>query len=72
MTNCTKNHYTESEEFTDRFYYIKDIHNRNLYQRIIVDKETGVMYLFHCAGYKGGLTVMVDANGKPLICDDKQ
>lgn len=34
---------------------------------IYVDKETGVMYLFVKNGYGGGLTVMVDENGKPLI-----
>lgn len=35
---------------------------------IIVHKETGVMYLF-CKDYGGfgGATVMVDADGKPLI-----
>ena len=34
---------------------------------IYVDKETGVMYLFVKNGYGGGLTVMVDEDGKPLI-----
>ena len=34
---------------------------------IWVDKETGVNYLFHQAGYAGGLTVMVDADGKPIV-----
>jgi len=34
---------------------------------IWVDRETGVNYLYHAAGYSGGLTVMVDQNGKPII-----
>ena len=34
---------------------------------IWVDTETGVQYLFHAAGYAGGLTVLVDAEGKPLL-----
>lgn len=34
---------------------------------ILVDSETGVMYFWHCGGFSGGLTVMVDKNGKPLI-----
>ena len=34
---------------------------------IIVDKETGVNYLYHAAGYSGGLTVLVDRDGKPVI-----
>ena len=35
--------------------------------RILKDKETGVLYLFHYDGYAGGLTVMLDSDGKPLI-----
>ncbi len=34
---------------------------------IWVDKETGVNYLFHSSGYAGGLTVLLDKNGKPVI-----
>ena len=34
---------------------------------IWVDTETGVQYLFHCAGSAGGMTVLVDAEGKPLL-----
>ncbi|WP_286910090.1 MULTISPECIES: DUF6440 family protein [Clostridium] len=35
--------------------------------KIIVDKETGVQYLFTHEGYAGGLTVLVDKEGNPLI-----
>lgn len=35
--------------------------------RIIVDKETGVQYLYAFDGYAGGLTLLVDRNGKPLL-----
>lgn len=35
--------------------------------RIIHDKETGVQYLFHKSGYGGGLTVLVDKDGKPIV-----
>ena len=34
---------------------------------IIIDKETGVNYLFRLSGYSGGLTVLLDAEGKPVI-----
>lgn len=34
---------------------------------IIVDRETGVCYLWKRVGYKGGLTVLVDAKGNPVI-----
>lgn len=34
---------------------------------ILVDKETGVNYLFYQDGYAGGLTPLLDADGKPVI-----
>lgn len=35
--------------------------------KVIVDRETGVNYLFARDGYAGGLTVLVDKEGKPII-----
>jgi len=37
---------------------------------VIVDKETGVNYLFVHRGYGGGLTPLLDADGKPIISKD--
>lgn len=34
---------------------------------IWVDKETGVNYVFHQSGYAGGLTPLLDAEGKPVV-----
>ena len=34
---------------------------------IWVDKKTGVNYLFTFSGYAGGLTVLVDREGKPIV-----
>lgn len=34
---------------------------------IWVDTETGVQYYYHGGGYGGGMTVLVDAEGKPLL-----
>lgn len=34
---------------------------------IWVDKETGVNYVFHASGYAGGMTPLLDRNGKPVI-----
>lgn len=34
---------------------------------IVVDKQTGVNYLFAKSGYGAGLTPLLDENGKPLI-----
>ena len=34
---------------------------------IWVDNETGVNYIFHASGYSGGLTPLLDREGKPVI-----
>ena len=34
---------------------------------VLVDTQTDVQYLYHAAGNSGGLTVLVDAEGKPLL-----
>ena len=34
---------------------------------IWVDTKTGVNYLFHAAGYAGGLTPLLNADGKPVV-----
>ena len=34
---------------------------------IWVDKETGVNYVFHASGYAGGLTPLLDREGKPVV-----
>ena len=32
-----------------------------------MDRDTGVNYLYRRNGYSGGMTVLVDRDGKPLI-----
>lgn len=34
---------------------------------IWVDTETGVNYVFHKSGYAGGLTPLLDREGKPVV-----
>lgn len=36
-------------------------------QKIILDTQTGVNYLFMWDGYAGGLTPLLDRDGKPVI-----
>ncbi len=36
-------------------------------QYVLVDKLTGVNYLYVASGYSGGLTVLVDAMGNPIV-----
>ena len=56
----------------DRFD-IQDRENLGLITEanIIVDRETGVNYLFVQRGYGGGLTPLLDAEGKPIITKDR-
>ena len=52
----------------DRFIrvYSKGISTVN---EIWIDRETGVNYFFHAAGYSGGLTPLLDKDGKPVVTD---
>ena len=34
---------------------------------VIVDKKTGVNYLFAASGYAGGLTVLLNRDGTPVV-----
>ena len=34
---------------------------------IWVDKETGVNYVYRHSGYAGGLTPLLDRDGKPIV-----
>ena len=34
--------------------------------RILQDKETGALYLYHAWGYGGGMTPLLDSEGKPF------
>lgn len=35
--------------------------------KIIRDKETGIQYLFNRNGNAGGMTVLLDKDGKPIV-----
>lgn len=34
---------------------------------IWVDKQTGVNYLYRQSGYSGGMTVLLDRDGNPIV-----
>lgn len=38
---------------------------------IWVDTKTGVNYIYHISGYSGGLTPLLDHDGKPVITDSQ-
>ena len=46
-----------------------DIAEINSNERIYVDSETNVMYLFNIHNYGGGLTLMVNADGTPKLAN---
>ena len=37
------------------------------YMAIYVDKQTGVNYIYASSGYGGGITPLLDREGKPII-----
>lgn len=45
--------------------YSQGFFDRNM--EIWVDKQTGVNYLITSSGYAGGMTVLLDREGKPVI-----
>ncbi|EAC2486876.1 DUF6440 family protein [Listeria monocytogenes] len=58
----------EAEIMEERFEKIYTQGKLNIME-IWVDKETGVQYVYHLAGYAGGMSPLLDADGKPLLAD---
>lgn len=50
----------------DRFERIYSQGTMNVME-IWVDRKTGVNYVFHAAGYAGGITPLLDRDGKPVV-----
>ena len=50
----------------DRFEKVNSQGTVNVTE-IWVDKETGVNYIFHASGYAGGMTPLLDRDGKPIV-----
>lgn len=51
---------------TKRFKRVYEQGGINIIE-IWVDTETGVNYVFHRTGYSGGLTPLLDKDGKPVV-----
>ena len=56
-----------AKDKNQRFVRILDESGFVTANELWVDQQTGVTYLFHYNGNAAGLTVLVDANGKPVI-----
>lgn len=50
----------------DRFEKIYSQGTMNVME-IWVDRETGVNYVFHASGSAGGMTPLLDRDGKPVV-----
>lgn len=50
----------------DRFEKVYSQGTMNVME-IWVDRETGVNYVFHASGYAGGMTPLLDRDGKPVV-----
>ena len=51
----------------DRFEVIYQETGLKSEKTILVDKKTGINYLFLANGFGGGLTPLLDKDGKPII-----
>ncbi len=56
----------------DRFEKVYSQSSFTTETSILVDRETGVNYVFHHAGYAGGLTPLLNEDGKPVITPMKK
>ena len=56
-----------AKEKNQRFVRILDESGFVTANELWVNRQTGVTYLFHYNSHAAGLTVLVDANGKPVI-----
>lgn len=54
---------SDNETTSDRFVRVYSEYSSCIY----VDSETNVMYFWHSGCYSGGLSVMLDENGDPLL-----
>lgn len=54
---------SDNETTSDRFVRVYSEYSNCIY----VDSETNVMYFWHSGVYSGGLSVMLDENGDPLL-----
>lgn len=53
-----------------RFEVVHEQKKLNEATRILRDRETGVCYLQTSLGFGGGLTVLVNPNGSPVVQHD--
>lgn len=64
-----------SDEKENRFFIVEDVDVQaayNVYRGyVMVDRETGVCYIYLTGSNRGAMSVLLDADGKPLIWEGK-
>lgn len=70
FTGCDSNNSSNEDELSDpRFQQILTENPGYGYYSVYVDTETGIQYLWMQKGRAGGLTILLDENGKPLLAE---
>lgn len=67
IAGCTAE---DNEDFNEDLVVISENVDFDCPHMIFYHKRTKVMYLFVKVGYAGGLTVMLDENGNPLLYEE--
>lgn len=65
VTACNKD--TNIDTNSKRFVAISEQYVSENTFIVVADKETSVCYLIFKAGYKGGITPLIDKYGKPVL-----
>ena len=50
-----------------RFFITQQNTGFTMNQYVLVDKQTGVNYLYVASGYSGGLAALLDTQGNPIV-----
>lgn len=74
LTGCSTTEVGEVEQVNDVRFRVVEADNNAYWTAtdIIVDTKTGCQYLLVKESEKAGLTLLVDANGEPLIAKGEQ
>jgi hypothetical protein len=63
VTGCRRNNDGNSK----RFVTVSEEQVCDSELTIVADKETSVCYLIYKSGHKGGITPLIDKDGKPVL-----
>nr|DAS75236.1 MAG TPA: protein of unknown function (DUF4969) [Caudoviricetes sp.] len=65
VTGCRRNRANNDE--SKRFVTVSEEQICDSELTIVSDKETSVCYLIYKSGHKGGITPLIDKDGKPVL-----